>query len=234
MPNQNKDYTESKLYLISYYLYSVILTSFYFILTNVLFVITVFLALISFQERFFTVPVILTAIIISLIPMGPAWAATLFSVKYILENQFYSLTKNYFKSYNKYFKKSLLIWLSILSILILSFINYWVILSTETLNVLIFPLFAIILITVSVGLYVFPLLIDYSLTKKQLLKLALYFSFKKVFLTAFFLLFLIGMVIVFVYLPLAVVIIGPGGFALCLQYFCRKVFKKVHAEEEQM
>lgn len=234
MPNNERDLTEGKLYQISYYLYGIILTSFYFVVSNILFVITAFLAFISFQEKLFTVPFIALAIFISLIPMGPAWAATLYSIKKLLNKQFYSFTKDYFKAYKRFFKKSLGIWLFILFILLISLLNYWIVLSMDSLNFMIFPLFAIILITISMGLYIFPLLIEYSLTIKQLVQLALYFTFKKVFLTVLFLLILMGALFLLFSFPMLLLFIVPGGYALLLQFFCKKLFSKVQAEEEQV
>lgn len=231
MANQDEDYAEGKLYQLSYYLYGLILISLYFLFTNILFIVTMFLALISIQEQLFTLPFILLAIAVSLIPMGPAWAAVLFTAKNILKKQFYSISKDFFTAYKRFFKKSISVWVILLSAILIIMLNYWAILSYEMFNVLIYILFACVMIITFVSIFVFPLLIEYSLSVKQLLNLALYFSFKKIFLSILLLLILLATLYLLLSLPIIFFLIAPGGYALILYSLCKKMFQKVQAEK---
>lgn len=227
MGNQYEDYTEGKLYQISYYLYGFILISLYFLLTNVLFFVTSFFALVFFQAKLLTVPLLFLAAMIAMIPMGPSWAAAVYTAKTIQNKEFHSITKNFFKAYKQLFKKSLYAWLTLITAFVLLFFNYWAILSSESLGFLVYTLFALALIIIAIGIYIFPLLIEYSFPVLQLLKLALYFSIKNMVYT----ILLIGLLFVFIYilisLPLAFFLILPGTYAFLQYLFCESVFKKI-------
>lgn len=234
MGNQYEDYTEGKLYQTSYYLYGFILISLYFLLTNVLFFVTSFFALVFFQAKLLTVPLLFLVVMIAMIPIGPSWAAAIFTAKTIQKKQFHSITKNFFKAYKQFFKRALYSWLTLITAFIILFFNYWAILSSESLDFLVYTLFALALIIISIGIYVFPLLIEYSLPVIQLLKLALYFSVKNIVYTVL----LIGILFVFIYilisLPIAFFLILPGGYAFLQYLFCESIFKKILADKIQI
>lgn len=234
MAQEYEDFQTGKLYQLSYYLYGVILISLYFLVTNVLFLATSFSALVSFQAGLFTIPFLFIIVILSMIPIGPSWAAAIYTAKTLQEKQFHSVTKNYFKAYKQFFKKSLYTWSVLLGALVVLFFNFWAILSSQTLGFLIYTLFALTAITIAVGIYVFPLLIEYSLGVVQLLKLALYFTFKKLIFSILLVAILLLSVYLLISFPIIFFLVIPGGYALVQYLFCESIFENILAEKVKM
>lgn len=234
MSEQNKDFTEGKFYKLTYYVYSILLTSVYFIATNILFVLGVIFAVITQREMFFSPVVTLSILFLSAIPIGPAWSAILSVMSTVLKGKIYSVTKDFFKGYRYHFKKSIIMWTVNILLLLISTINYIISINLEAMNILILPTFVLITIGLCMTLYAYPLLVKYSISMKEVFKLSLYFSIKKLNITLLLIVSLLISFYLFTLLPQFLLLVLPGGFGLLSVYLGEKAYGTVQLEENSV
>ena len=171
--SSQKNPSDSLLYRTLNYIYYLVGVNICFTLSNILFIISFIVLKLEFQNTLI--------FIISLIPTGPSIAA-LFSVvgKFIREKDLYPF-KDYFDAYRLNFKQSMKIWIVQLIILIIIVIDIRGIITTE--NIILLTLFKPLLfigaIIFSISIYLYAILSRFELRTKDLIKLSIIYTFKK-------------------------------------------------------
>ncbi|MGL4911638.1 MAG: YesL family protein [Romboutsia sp.] len=170
------------------YVYYLLGVNICFILSNILFIIALSIIKLEFQNTLI--------FIISLIPTGPSITA-LFSVigKFIREGDI-SPFKDYFKSYKLNFKQSMKIWVIQLLIIVVMVIDirYMIISKNFVLLALFKPLLFIGGIIFSISIYLYAILSRFELKTKDLIKLSVIYTFKKLPLSIINILLVLGLV----------------------------------------
>lgn len=203
--NGSNEFNEGIIYTITNYIYWFFMGNLYFMLLNIPMVL---LFLISLDSNFAATPES-TAFMtfICCIPVGPA-ATALFSVmgKLIREKDL-SITKDFFKAYKSNFKQSLFFWIIESLLLFILFIDIRFFTNQHITFLNLFFMFVMLLIFL-VGLYVLPILSRFYMRSKDIVKLSIYYSLKKlpntivnlaIIISAGFLLFKFsGIIIVFI------------------------------------
>lgn len=159
-----------------------------FILSNLLFIIALLIVKLEFHNTFI--------FIISLIPTGPSITA-LFSVtgKFIREGDI-SPFKDYFKSYKLNFKESMKIWIIqlLLIVIIVIDIRYMIVSKNIILLSLFKPLLFIGGIIFSISIYLYAILSRFELKTRDLIKISIIYTFKKLPLSIINIFLVLGLV----------------------------------------
>ncbi|MEG1310431.1 MAG: YesL family protein [Romboutsia sp.] len=184
------------------YIYYILGVNICFILSNILFIISILVLKLEFQNIIF--------FMIALIPTGPSFTA-LFSVigKFIREKDIYPF-KDYFIAYKLNFKETMKIWSIQVAILLIVIIDIRYMLIAKDMSLILFkPLLLIAGLLVSISIYSYSILSRFSLKTKDLIKLSVFYTFKKLPLSVFNIFVLCGFIyFAFFKSPMLIPLIG--------------------------
>ena len=230
---EKKDMTDGKLFIITSYIYSILLSSVLFILTNLVFVYALIVSLQAVEKNLLPIHIIYLTLLIAAIPMGPSITALFSVMRKIINHTEISIIRDFFRGYRNNFKQSMAAWMIILSIGVLFSINYIIIVEKDFASFLIFPLYIFISFLICMTFYIFPLIAQYFLRLRDVFKLSLYFVLKE-FKTTFSILLIISVSgYLFLLLPTIFSFILPGGAAYLIMYLTTNVFESVKAKYKE-
>lgn len=172
--SKKKDFGEGPLFTITNYIWWLFLGNFYFMLCSFLLILTI----VAYKEKLFTDG--LGFFLISLLPEGPAFTALLSIMGKLIREKDINVTYDYFKAYKINFIQSLFAW-TLQVIVVFIIIEDLRITRTMIYGKFIIPIFIMILIfLIVIGFYVYPILTRFYLSIKDLTKLSIYYSIKKI------------------------------------------------------
>lgn len=168
------------------YIYYLIGLNICFLLSNILFIIAIFIVKLEFQNTIFFIG--------ALIPTGPSITA-LFSVigKFIREKDI-SPFKDYIEAYKVNFRDSMKIWsiqLILITIVVID-VRLMIVSKNVILVTLFKPLIFISGLAVSISIYLYAILSRFKLKMKDLIKVSVIYTFKKLPLSIISLFVLLG------------------------------------------
>jgi len=153
------------------------LTNIYFIFCNIIFLF----AFITLE------PVISNMIIIflALIPTGPAITALCYVMDKLVRDGEISPTKDFFYGYKLNFKDTLKVWLPMLAAIFILIIDlqYFYQENTKIHQILAIIFLVAIILLICVLQYTFPITAKFGFRTRDIFKLSIYYSFKKVKIT---------------------------------------------------
>lgn len=118
-------------------------------------------------------------LVISLIPVGPAFTALLSAMGKLVRENDVNITKDFFSAYKKNFRQSLFLWLIemvVVGILIVD-IRFF---TTVSYGIYIKPLFlGFLLIVIAVGFYIFPILSRFYMKSMDVIKISFMYTILK-------------------------------------------------------
>jgi uncharacterized membrane protein YesL len=174
---RKKEFGEGLIYTITNYIWWFLLGSFYFAVTNILFLIVWFGAGSQAMLDFNVIT------IISLLPAGPAFVALLSAMGKLVREKDINMTREFFKSYKKNFFEALFYWgifITALSILYVDFMFFNTKLQLSGVKII---LLALTFVVISIMFYVFPIVSRFYLKVKDVFRISLYMSIKKINIT---------------------------------------------------
>lgn len=171
---KKNEFGEGLLFTITNYIWWFLLGSFYFALTNILFIIvwmgTDAKALTEFN----------LVIVISLLPVGPAFAALLSAMGKLVREKDINMTKDFFRAYKENFFEALFYWSFFIFILSILYVDIIYVNTKLQIGVLKIILIVIGLIIISMMFYVFPIITRFYFKIKDVFKISFYMSIKKI------------------------------------------------------
>lgn len=179
MPNgrKKKEFGEGLVYTMSNYIMWFLQCNFYFWLMNIPFII-VFLLMFLSKGDDFALP-----LAISSIPMGPALTALFGVMGKLIREKDVNVTDDFFKSYKTNFFESLFFWILELIILAIVYANKVYVLSQNSTPVFQTIFVVLMIMCISLIFHIFPILSRFYLKKLDLIKIALYYSIKKIYIS---------------------------------------------------
>lgn len=172
--NKKREFGDSTIYTVSYYIWWFLLGNFYFWLMNIPFI---FITLPMELNGYYHVNLLL---ILSLLPMGPALTALLSVMGKLTREKDINITREFFKAYKVNFFDSLLFWSIGIIILIIAWIDIIMFNNNSNLYFLKIIPTIILVICFALGIYIFPIISRFYLKKKDMLKLSFMYLIKKI------------------------------------------------------
>ena len=174
---KRKDFLNGPLYTIPNYIYWFILGNIYFSLCSIFFILTIA----AFENKVFTDGILF--FIISLALEGPAVSA-LFSVmgKLVREKDI-NITKDYFKAYKNNFLQSIILSTLQAILLFIILLDLRAVQFIKMGDIIKPVLFATLFISLFINIYAFPLITRFCMKLKDIIKLSIYYSVKKLKIT---------------------------------------------------
>jgi len=221
----HKDFFDKPLFTIPNYVYNLLLGSLYFFLCNpllIVFYIVTFIDAKNFNFLF---------LFISLIPLGPSLTALYLSMNKLCIEKNLSISSYFFSSYKKHFKDSMKLWLiqlSILLILVLDFIFFYIRIPNLGIHIIFLILGLYLLI---VGLYAFPINSRFKIKLTDLIILSFYYTLKKFPIT------LLKAIVIGILFKLSSIIPGilfiflPSIICLLFAYYDEPILKEIEAKQ---
>ncbi|HKM22566.1 MAG TPA: DUF624 domain-containing protein [Lachnospiraceae bacterium] len=169
--------------------------------------------------------------------IGAATSALYYVTMKMVKDEEGYITKSYFKAFKDNFKQATLIWLMTLAIIIIFFVDFWILNQMDgSIGKIIFvALFMVSTIVVFTLIYIFPLLAKFENTIKNSLKNALLISIRHLPMTVLLILGIVApFVLLYFFIQLAplVFVILFSLIAFYTSYIYRKVFDRYIPVEE--
>ena len=175
--SKNKDFFDKPIFTIPSYLFWFLQGGAYFFITNILLVL--FITATAINPDSFN----LMFLFISLLPLGPSLSALSASTSEILREKSISFSSYFFKSYKDNFTSSLKLWLIILLMLALRFVDFqYFFLNMPRYGIhIIFEILAVYIALLS--LYAIPINSRFEMKTKDIFILSSYYIIKKLPIT---------------------------------------------------
>lgn len=174
--NKRREYGEGTIFTISNYFFVFLLGNLYFWLMNIPYIIVAFNMSLSGN---IDINVIL---IMSMIPMGPAFTALLGVMGKLIREGDVNITKDFFKAYKINLFDSLFFWTLGLVILFILKIDILLISINSYLYFLKVLIECISYIIIALAFYVFPLISRFHLRKKDIIRISFEYLIKKIYI----------------------------------------------------
>ncbi|CAM3903931.1 YesL family protein [Lederbergia lenta] len=171
--NNRKEFGQGIFFMISNHIYWLTLTNIYFVLCN-----TIFLFFFMALEPVFSNLII---IFLALIPTGPAIMALCYVMDKLVRDKEISPTRDFFYGYKVNFKDTLKVWIPMLALLFILIVDlqYFYAESTVINQVLSIVFLVALIVLICLSLYVFPITAKFKFRIRDVYKLSIYYSFKK-------------------------------------------------------
>lgn len=172
-----REFGEGILTEVTNFIYWLMLLNIYFILTNI-----IFLFFFIFLETTFSN---ISLYFLALIPTGPAISALYYSTGKLVREKEISPTKDFFYGYKINFKDTLKLWIPILIVIFIIVVDLQYFYDKETtFNQVLAGVFLVALILILTLLfYVFPINAQFNFRTRDVYRLSVYYSFKKIKVT---------------------------------------------------
>lgn len=213
-----REFGEGPIFTITNYIWWFMVGSFYFLLLN----IPLTLTLLALNYDPSGAPLLL---FLSSIPVGPA-ATALFSVmgKLVREKDL-DITKDFFKSYKTNFVQSLGMWL--IELCMLFIIYYDIKFFSKQFPALNFFFIILAFIVFNAGLYAFPILSRFYMKTSNIIKLAFYYSMKKIKITFLNLCAIFLSAIIFIKVPNLLLLLATSIVFFLIMYYENNILKEI-------
>lgn len=176
MPNfkKRREFGEGLIYTSTNYIFWFLQGNFYFWLMNIPFIIVFLLMLLTNGNDFGLL------LAISAIPIGPALTALFGVMGRLLREKDVNVTSYFFQSYKANFLESIFFW--VLELIIISIIYMDKLYVLSQYNAPVFQMIFLVLMFMSLSMifHIFPIISRFYFSKTQLIKMALYYSIKKI------------------------------------------------------
>lgn len=174
---KKRNFEDNFIYSSTNYILWFLQCNFYFWLMNIPFILVLLLMFLS-QSTSLTLFLTLSAL-----PIGPALTAILSVMGKLIREKDVNVTKDFFKFYKINFFESIFFWALELAILIIIFTDKLYILShfNNTLLQIIFTF--VLFFCASLTFHIFPILSRFYLRRLDIIKLSLYYSIKKIYIS---------------------------------------------------
>lgn len=172
-----KEFGQGKIHGFTNHIYWLAQINIYFVLCNIVFLFF-FLTL---EPSFSNIIIYFLA----LIPSGPAVSALCYAIgKLVRENEI-SPTKDFFYGYKLNFKDTLKLWLPMLLVIFILVVDlqYFYLEATVINQILAIVFLVVLILMLGLLLYIFPINVTYKFRTRDIYKLSIYYSFKKVKIT---------------------------------------------------
>jgi uncharacterized membrane protein YesL len=198
---KKKEFGEGPLFTATNHIWYFLVGNFYFWLMNIP-MLLVLLGVINIESGDKTI-----LLIITVLPMAPALTALLSSMGKLIREKDISITKDYFKAYRTNFFDSIifgLVQVIVLTVLYVDRIYLATISSSDALQMVMLVIICIFLAIIN--FYVLPIVSRFYLKRMQIIRLAIYYLFKRIHIA------LSGMAILYVLWTVSI----RGGSVLLL------------------
>lgn len=217
---KNKKERESSISVVYNYFMWIFLSNLYFIICN----IPLIYAMITFNGEWSISYSIM--FIISVVPLGPAIVALLSTMDKLIREKDLSVTIDFFTSYKKGFKKSIIIWT--IEILIMSIIVIDIGYFTGT------ALWSFFIIMLIIAMFVFVntniLMCRFNGNPRIIFSLAFIYGMKKITITVTSMVICIISMIILIKIPLLSVYFIFSIASYCIMYYSQMIFKKIECD----
>lgn len=171
--NKHQEFGQGILSVVTNYIYWFMLTNIYFVFCNLIFLF----AFITLEPELSN----MILIFLALIPTGPAITALCYVMDKLVREKEISPTKDFFYGYKINFKDTLKVWLPILAAIFILIIDlqYFYQDSTRIHQILAIVFLVGLGFLFCILLYVFPITAKFKFRMRDVFKLSIYYSFKK-------------------------------------------------------
>ncbi|WP_299090501.1 DUF624 domain-containing protein [uncultured Metabacillus sp.] len=170
---ERKEFGQGILFIATNYIYWLLVTNLYFILTNSLFIFFFMTLKPSFSN--------IIVYFLALIPTGPALAALCYSMEKLVRTKELSPTRDFFYGYRKNIKDTFSVWLPILIVyfILLVDLQYLRQSASETSQILSIVIFILTIVWTMLCLNILIINSRYKFRVRDVFKLSVYYSFMK-------------------------------------------------------
>ncbi|KKI91547.1 hypothetical protein WQ54_14230 [Bacillus sp. SA1-12] len=170
---EKKEFGQGILFIATNYIYWLLITNIYFILTNSLFIFFFMTLKPSFSN--------IIVYFLALLPTGPAIAALCYSMEKLVRTKELSPTRDFFYGYRKNIKDTFSVWLPILIVyfILLVDLQYLRQSASETSQILSIVIFILTIVWTTLCLNVLIINSRYKFRVRDVWKLSVYYSFMK-------------------------------------------------------
>lgn len=170
-----KSIYDKPIYQVLQYLYSIVLSNIYFLLSNIL--LLVYSIMVMIEPEAFSVFIFM----LLLIPSGPSITALCSTMGKLIREGECNITKEYLYSYKSNFKQSIVLASIFIVGMFVCLLDYKFFINRGSLLGVVFIVIAVYILITS--LYAFPIISKIEVKRKQLFALAFYYSIKKLPIT---------------------------------------------------
>src|SRR5665647_634186 len=165
---------------------------------------------------------------------GASTTALFYVIGKVLRDGDVSTIKDFWKSFKLNFKQSTIVWILMLVIYGIIFINIININILGSMSKFIFPVqIAILIEIVVITIYIFPILSRYEMTTKNLIRTSLFLG-NRHFVTTLLCIIPIAAIVGLLYMmPELFILIPVSLYALYSSYFIQGIFKKYMPDEQK-
>jgi uncharacterized membrane protein YesL len=213
---KKKEFGEGIVYTITNYIWWFVLANIYFGLVNIPFIL-VYLGSTAGGKFEFSF-----LFVLSLLPAGPAITALLSVMGKLVRDKDVNVTKDFFKAYKTNFMESLFYWAAFIIVLGVLYIDILYFNSKPQIIFIKYIFIGIGIIAVSTSFYIFAVISRFYLRAIDVLKIALYYSIKKLHLTIFNWAYLFGLSVLLTRISGAVFILAGWSILAYLLMFNMK------------
>jgi uncharacterized membrane protein YesL len=170
---EKKEFGQGILYIITNYIYWLLLTNIYFVVTNSLFIFFFMTLKPSFSN--------ILLYFLALLPTGPAIAAMCYSMEKLVRTKEISPTRDFFYGYKKNVKDTFSVWLPILVVYFILIVDlqYLRESTSDTSQIISIVIFILTLIWTMLCLNILTINARYKFRIRDVWKLSVYYSFTK-------------------------------------------------------
>ena len=219
--SKNRDFFDKPIFTIPNYLLWILQGGIYFFITNILLVL--FITVTTINPDSFS----LILLFISLIPLGPSLSALSACNSEIIREKSISFSSYFFKSYKDNFLSTLKLWLIILSLFLLMFIDFqYFLLNMSKYGIhIIFEILSVYLFLLT--LYAIPLNSRFELKIKDVFILSSFNIIKKLPITIFKAAILVGSIYLISKVNSLLIIVLPGLISFVFSYYDNLIFQSI-------
>lgn len=219
--SKNRDFFDKPIFTIPNYLLWILQGGIYFFITNILLVL--FITVTTINPDSFS----LILLFISLLPLGPSLSALSACNSEIIREKSISFSSYFFKSYKDNFLSTLKLWLIILSLFLLMFIDFqYFLLNMSKYGIhIIFEILSVYLLLLT--LYAIPLNSRFELKIKDVFILSSFYIIKKLPITIFKAAILVGSIYLISKVNSLLIIVLPGLISFVFSYYDNLIFQSI-------
>ena len=181
MAKSKREFGEGPIYTITNYVFWFFLGNLYFLLLNIPLLLALLVVLANgsapLPKGFISI------IAICCIPLGPSFTALLSVMGKLIREKDINITKDFFKAYKTNFTQSLFFGTLEIMLISILYVDIKFITSSSYPRILNIIVFVIICLIFLMSLHVFPIISRFYLSKKDVIKLALYYTIRKFHIT---------------------------------------------------
>lgn len=169
-----KEFGQGLFSVVTNHVYWLALLNVYFILSNLVFLFFFITLIPSFSN--------IILYFLALIPTGPAITALFFTLGKLVHEKEIEPTKDYFKSYKDNFRDTLKVWLPILLVVFILIVDLqYFYAQPSTFNQILAGIFLVALLLIGTfSIYVFSITAQFTFRVRDVYRLSIYYSFKKI------------------------------------------------------